>query len=465
VPLLAQLVPSNLPIAATPTVDLRVLLCAVALTACTGLAFGLAPVLRAGAGPSIEGLREGARAGGGRKERLRSALVVAEILASVVLLVSAGLLIRALDAVRGTDPGFEPAGVLTLRAELPQERYGAVAAREDFYTRVREEVEALPGVSSAGFISFLPMSSFRGGIWPVLVPGDTEAGTEVRSANNVAGLRYVTAGYFDAMGIPLRRGRPVLESDTAERPFVAVVSESFVRRYWPNQDPIGARFTFAFADREVVGVAGDVRFRGLERTSEPQVYLSSSQVPDEWIAFYAPRALAVRTGGDPAALTQEVRAIIQRADPTVAITEVQTLTDLVARDTGSRAVQVRVLAAFAVVAFLLAAVGIHGLLSFAVSQRTPEIGLRMALGAESTDIVWMIVRRGAILAVAGILPGLLLAYLAGRSLEALLAGVEPADIVTLSAAVGFALLMTILGGLAPTIRALRVDPLTALRSE
>jgi putative ABC transport system permease protein len=309
------------------------------------------------------------------------------------------------------------------------------------------------------------MSSFRGGIWPVLVPGDTEAGTEVRSANNVAGLRYVTAGYFDAMGIPLRRGRPVLESDTAERPFVAVVSESFVRRYWPNQDPIGARFTFAFAEREVVGVAGDVRFRGLERTSEPQVYLSSSQVPDEWITFYAPRALAVRTSGDAAALTQEVRAIIQRADPTVAITEVQTLTDLVARDTGSRAVQVRVLAAFAVVAFLLAAVGIHGLLSFAVSQRTPEIGLRMALGAESTDIVWMIVRRGAILAVAGILPGLLLAYLAGRSLEALLAGVEPADIVTLSAAVGFALLMTILGGLAPTIRALRVDPLTALRSE
>ena len=464
VPLLSQLIPTTLPIAA-PSVDVRVLLFAIGLTAVTGIVFGLAPVIRAGASPDLDGLREGSRSGGGQKERLRSVLVVAEIVASVVLLVSAGLLIRALMAVQGIDPGFKPDGVLTLTTYLPMPQYRLVAAREAYYSRVLQDVRALPGVAAAGFVSFLPMSSFRGGIWPVAVKGDAEAADDVRSANNVAGLRYVTPGFFQAMGMTLKRGRGIDESDGQGRQFAAVVSESFVTRYWPNQDPIGRHFTFAFADREVVGVIGDVRFRGLERVSEPQVYLSSRQVPDGAITFYAPKALAVRTIGDPSALAPTVRGIIHRADPRLPITEVQTLTQLVDLETASRSVQARVLSAFAVIAFVLAAVGIHGLLSFAVSQRTQEIGVRMALGAQRGDIVSMVCGRLVMLAVAGVVPGLILAYVAGRSMEALLAGVKPADAATLVSAVVLALVMTVAGGLAPTLRALRVDPITALRAE
>jgi ABC-type antimicrobial peptide transport system permease subunit len=244
-----------------------------------------------------------------------------------------------------------------------------------------------------------------------------------------------------------------------------VVSESFVKRYFPDQDPIGRHFTFAFAEREIVGVAADVKFRGLERKSEPQVYLSSQQVDDGTITFYAPKALAIRTSGDPAALAPAVRDIIRRADPKLPITDVQTLPDLVDLETASRAVQVRVLAAFAAVAFVLAAVGIHGLLSFAVSQRTAEISVRIALGAQRRDILAMVLSRGVKLSLAGLLPGVLLAYAAGRSMEALLAGVHPADAVTMASAVGLSVVMTIVGTLSPTLRALRVDPISALRTE
>jgi len=463
VPLFAQLVPASLPIAGSPSIDLRVLVFAVVVIVVTGLSFGLAPVLRVGGGPDLNGLREGLRSGGGRKERLRSALVVVEIAASVALLVSAGLLIRALDTVRGIDPGFNPYGVLTLRTELPIPEYRTVAARDAFYTRVRREVEALPGVTSAGFISYLPISSFRGGIWPVSVRGEIDLG--IRSANNVASLRFVTPGYFKTMGIPVKRGRDISDADTRDRQLVAVVSESFVKRYWPDEDPIGRHINFALGEREVVGVVGDVRFRGLERASEPQVYLSSAQVNDGAILFYTPRALAVRTAGSPSDLVPAVRQIIRRAEPKLPIFEVQTLEEMMDHETASRAVQARVLVGFAAIAFALAAVGIHGLLSFAVSQRVTEIGVRRALGAQSSDVLLLVLLRGLALAAAGVVPGALAAYLAGRSMEALLAGVAPADPLTLSSAVALSLVMTLLGTLAPTRRALRVDPITALRAE
>jgi putative ABC transport system permease protein len=465
VPLLNQLVPVTLPLAVTPTVDLRVLLFAMTLTIVTGLAFGLAPVLRAGASPDVEGLREGARSGGGQRERLRSALVLAEIIASVVLLVSAGLLIRALLTVQAIDPGFKAEGVLTLRTELPMPAYGKVATREAYYARVLGEIRAMPGVTAAGFVSFLPMGSMRGGIWPVVVPGDVEAASETRRSSNVAAIRYVTPGYFNAMAIPIKRGRDITAADTRDRQFVAVVSESFVRRYWPGADPIGRHFTFAYADREIVGVVTDVRFRGLEREQEPQVYLSSMQVADDAIQFYSPKELAVRTSTPPATLAPAIRAIIRQADPKLPITRVQTLSAMVDLETASRSVQVRVLSGFALVAFVLAAVGIHGLLSFAVSQRTQEIGVRMALGAQAGDILSMILRRSVVLAIAGVVPGVALAYAAGRSMEALLAGVKPADAPTLAAAVALTVVMTAAGSLAPTLRALRVDPITALRAE
>jgi predicted permease len=466
VPLLSRLVPSSLPIASSPTVDARVVALAVALAALTGIAFGIAPALRLGGHVDFQGLHEGVRSGGGRRERLRSALVLAEIAASVVLLVSAALLIRALLTIQGTDPGFDVNGVLTLRAELPVPQYAKVATRSAFHQRVLRDVRALPGVQAAGFISFLPISRVRGGIWPVKAEGDAEATASARGANNVAALRYVTPGYFAAMRIPLTRGRDVGEADTQQRPFVAVVSQSFARRYWPGQDPMGRHFEFAFADREVVGVVGDVRFRGLERTSEPQVYLPSGQVADNWTTFYAPRALAVRvSSGPPSALAPAIRTIIRDADPSVAVTEVQTLADMVDGDTASRATQVRVLGVFAAIAFVLAAVGIHGLLSFAVSQRTQEIGVRVALGAQRGDVVRMVVANAARLGALGLALGVVLAYVAGRSMEALLAGVRPSDGEAFGAAVALTAVMLVAGTLVPTLRALRIDPIAAIRSE
>jgi len=464
VPLLNRLVPTALPLSSAPTVDMRVLLFAMALTALTGIAFGLAPVLRVGGEADLGGLREGSRAGGGHKERLRSALVVAEIMASVVLLVSAGLLLRALWTVQARNPGFDAEGVLALQTPLPAETYGPVATREAFYSRVLAEVRALPGVANAAFVSYLPMGRMRGGIWPVGLDGRP---IDVAD-RQVAFIRFVTPAYFATLRIPIKRGRDIEEGDARDRQPVAVVSESFVKRYWPDQDAasvIGRHITFAFSDRVVVGVAGDVLMRGLEREPEPQVYLSSKQVADGAIIGYIPRAFVVRSSTPPEALVPSIRAIVRRVDPRLPISDVSTLSDVVDRDTASRAVQLRVLGAFAAIAFVLAGIGIHGLLSFSVSQRAQEIGVRIALGATSSDILSMVVRRSVLLALAGLVPGVALAYAAGRSMEALLAGVKPADAATMGASVTLVVVMMFLGSLLPTLRALRVDPLTAIRTE
>jgi putative ABC transport system permease protein len=459
VPLLARLVPSNLPIAQAPTLDLRVLAFAALLTVLTGIAFGVVPALRACRDAGADGLRESARSGGGRKERLRSALVIAEVTASVVLLVSAGLLLRALSRVQEVDPGFRTEGVLTLRTALPIPKYAPVAARERFYTRVLSEVRALPGVTQAAYISYLPMV-MRGGIWPISLDGQPVN----REGSNTASLRYLTPGFFAVMGVPVRRGRDVSESDTQQAPFVAVVSESFVRRYWPGQDPIGRTFTFAFKERTVVGVVGDIRVRGLERNSEPQVYLPYQQVDDGWIIGYVPKDLAIRAT-NPETLIPAVRRIIREADPEQPVSDVQLLADVVDAETAPRQAQLRVIGAFAAIAFLLAGIGIHGLLSYAVSQRTREIGVRIALGAQPGDILRLVLRDGFVLSSLGVVFGVALAYAAGRGIEALLFGVRPNDPATYAAAVSLALVMTVAGSLVPALRAVRVDPTIAIRAE
>ena len=460
VPLLARLVPGTLPIAEAPAVDLRVLGFAALLTVVTGIVFGFAPLPRSGGETEFGGLREGPRSGGGRKERLKSSLVVIEIVASVVLLVSAGLLLRALWSIQSVNPGFRTENVLTLRTALPLPRYAGTAMREEFYTRVLSEVRALPGVTSAAYISFLPIAH-GGGIWPVGIDGLPATAEDDR----LASLRYVTPQFFGTLEIPLRLGRDIEEQDTRDRPFVAVVSDSFARRFWPNQDPIGRHFQFASADRVVVGVVGDIRVRGLEQPSEPQVYLSYKQVPDGSIISYVPKDLVVRSSSAVAVLVPPLRAIIQRVDPGQPISNVRTLAEIVDGDTASRSVQARVLGAFAAIAILLAGVGIHGLLSFSISQRAHEIGVRIALGARPIHIVSLVMGRSALLAVGGVVPGIALAYAGGRAMESLLAGLRPDDAVTFGAAVGVSVMMTLAGSLGPTLRALRVDPMSAIRAE
>jgi putative ABC transport system permease protein len=387
-------------------------------------------------------------------------LAIAEVAGCVVLLVSSGLLIRALWRIQSVDPGFRTDGVLSLRTSLPMPKYEKPEVREAFYARVLSEARQLPGVTGLAYISFLPMI-MRGGIWPVEIEGRPED----IAVRQTASLRFVTPGFFAVLGIPRLMGRDIGDSDTRDAMLAAVVSESFVRKYWPGQNPIGRRFNFGEHQRTVIGVVGDIRVRGLERNSEPQVYLAYKQHLNGVTVWYAPKDLVIRASGNTASLASALRRIIHEADPEQPVSNVRMLADIVEAETAPRQVQVTVLGAFALVSFLLAAIGIHGLLSFAVSNRTQEIGVRIALGATRGNILAMVMREGIVLSVIGIALGTVLAYAVGLNLQALLAGVKPGDSATFLSAIALCLVMTLAGSLMPALRAVRVDPTTAIRVE
>ena len=461
VPLLTRLVPTTLPIAQTPTVDPRIVLFAAFITLITGVGFGVLPAWRSAGQLDIAGLRDGSRSVGGRRERARSVLVVAEVMASVVLLISAGLLMRALLRLQDRDPGFRVANVLTLRTDLPQPKYDSTDRRITFYSEVLTRIRAIPGVTNAAYGTGLPMV-MTGGIWRVIPDGQAPDAGPIERASS----RFVSPGYFESLRIPLKRGRDFDETDDRNHPGAAVVSESFVRKFFRNEEPIGKRFTFrGDLPLTVVGIVGDVRVRGPEQTSEPQVYMSYRQFPDGQGNFYAPKDLVIRSSIAASTLIPAVRRIVQRVDPEQPISNIRSLSEIVSDATAARSVQVRILLAFAAIAFILAAIGIHGLLSFSVSSRQHEIGVRIALGAQRGDIMRMVMRQGAILAAAGVIPGLLIAYAAGRSMQGLLAGIEPADAVTFISAGALCVVMTMIGTFVPARRAVRVDPSTAFRSE
>ncbi len=460
-PVAARLVPNTLPITELPVVDLRLLLFAALVTVATGAGFGVLPAWRAGrVDPSA--LAEGARTGSSRAtERLRSTLVVAEVTASVVLLVAAGLLIRALWNVQRVDPGFAPDGVISMRTILPWPKYERMERRAQFYRRVLGDIRNLPGVAAAAYTSYLPLGAMRGGIWGASL----DVRQTDRARMRAASVRFVTPGFFRTLRIPLRAGRDVDDRDTLTSPLVAVVSESFVKEHTPGDSPIGRRLFVGSRELIIVGVAGDVRVRGLERASEPQVYFAYAQQPDSSYINYTPKDLIVRSTADPATLLPAVRAIIAKADPQQPISDVRTMSEVVGGETAPRTAQVRVLGAFAALALLLAGIGLHGLLAFSVSSRSREIGVRIALGALPRDIVSMVLRHGLALAGVGAIVGVALAFAAGRSMQGLLAGVSPADVTTLAAAVGLVLLATLLGTVIPARRAMRIDPLDAIRTE
>lgn len=458
-PSLARLVPDALPISGVPQMNLRVFAFAAGLTVVTCLAFGMAPALRASRKIDLDTLR-GRSATAGRSDRIRTMLVLAEVICTIILLVGSALLVKALWRIQSVDPGFRADNVLTLRTTLPLPKYNDVDSRTRFYSQVLTRTRALPGVSSAAYISFLPMV-FRGGIFPVTVPGTAiDESAPVQST-----IRFVTPDFFTTLGIPLHRGRDVNDRDTFKAPFVAVISESLAQRLWPGQDPVGHQLNVAFFDRTVVGVVSDISTRGLERTSEPQVYLSSQQVQDGFLPFFSPKDLVIRTSGNPESLTPALREIIHEADPEQSISDVRMLEDIVLFQTDSRRSQIRVLGAFTIIAFLLAAVGIYGLLSFAVSTRTQEVGVRLALGATPANILNMFLRRGLMLGVWGLVIGVPLAYLAARGIGVLLFNVEPDDLMIYAGTSLLVLLMILVGSFIPAVRASRVSPTISIRNE
>ena len=458
VPLFSTLVPATLPVAEQPALDLRVLGVAAAFSALTALGFGIYPAWRAGR-TGFDALREGSRGGGGAKQRVRAVLVTVEVAISVLLLITSGLLIRAVWRVQAVDPGFVSENVLTVRTALPRPKYDDPRRRTAYYERVLVDVRSLPGVHSAGFISGLPLV-VQGLITGVEIPGQNMRNYRQSGVSH----RWITSGYFKTMGIPLLRGRDVEDGDTFDRPWVAVVSKSFGDRYWPNEDPIGKQFRHRNRVRTIVGVVGDVRVRGLERNSEPQMYLPAQQA-DAVPANYDPKDLVVRHSGSGETLISAIREIVRAADPEQPISDVRTLDAVLAGDTATRRAQLDVLGVLALVAVLLSGVGIYGLLAYTVSQRSREIGVRLALGAEPAQVGRMIFSDGMRVALFGIIPGVLVAYAVGRWMSTLLFGVSPADPATFAVAVGVAIAITFAGSIVPALRAVRVTPMSVLKVE
>jgi predicted permease len=456
IPSLSLLVPSTMPVSAVPRIDWHVLLFALGVTVVTGIAFGTLPALRSSA--SALSIRSGTST---PKDRVRRVLVVVQVAASIALVLCTGLLIRALNKLQNVNPGFAVDQMLAFRTALPFPKYMQTAKRQNYYDSVLNNIRTLPGVRAASVTSFRPMGDFRGGIWPVRLPG------EVRDYHICS--RFLAPGYFDTMRIPILRGRDFLPSDGPQSQLVAIVSESFVKEHWAGETAVGRSFENRIDNRTytVIGVAGDVKFRGIEGSSEPQVYLAASQMQDRWFVWFTPKDFVVSTAPtvDPITLMPAIRRIVAQADPLQPISDVQTFQDLIDAETAARRVQLWVIAAFAIAAFVLAGVGIHGLLSFAVAQRTQEIGLRRALGAGTGSIASLVLNEALLLGVVGSVVGLLAAYGLARSMEALLAGVPPTDLATIGASIGAAILMTLLGTMLPTIRAMRVDPAIALRTE
>jgi predicted permease len=461
VPVAASLVPTQLPIAEAPSLDWRMVAIAVAATVVTGLAFGLAPAWRLSRAGADVGLRHGARVFGTRStERARAGFVVAQVAATVALLVVAGLFLQALWRVRQIDPGFRADGVLTARIELPMPAYAGTKAREAFYARVLDEVRRQPGVTSAAYTSFLPIV-MRGGVWPMLTNATT-----VADDARMASVRFVTPGYFAAMGVRMVSGRDIAPTDGEGTGPVAVVSESFARTHWPGQDPLGEHVGTPYTPQaQVVGVVGDVRVRGLERESEPQIYFASAQMEDGSVLFYAPKDLVVRTAGPIEGLAGAIRRAVAGVDPLLPVTGVRPLSRVLDLDTESRRVQIDVLLGFSSLALLLVLVGVHSLLAYVVAARTQEIGVRMALGASPARVCGLVLSRTLVLSALGVTLGCAVAFAASRSLGALLAGVSPADLSTYGAAALVSAGTALAASALPASRAARVDPLSAMRTE
>lgn len=456
-PVLGRFVPSTLPVAEIPRIDIRVMLFALGLTVLVAISFSVLPALRTFRGNN--GFQTRANTGR-RSDRARRILVVVQVAASLALVASTGLLVRALLKVNGQAPGFTVDGKLVFRTSLAFPQYLKSATRQQFYRSVLAGIENLPGVKSAAVVSFRPMYDFRGGIWPVTVPGEAN--------DAIAAARFVTPGYFKTMGTPMLLGRDFTDADKRGGLPVAVVSESFAKAHWPGQNAVGRQFTNTLnkVAYTVAGVVANVRFRGVDRDMEPQMYFSAYQVEDNWFPWFAPKDFIVATNlEDPSSLLPSIRAIVREADATLPVSDIQTFVELIENDTLARRAQLWVTGGFSLAAFLLAGIGIHGLLSFAVSKRTQEIGLRRALGATAGQIASLVVGEAAILSAIGASIGLTVAYLVALGMEKVLVGVPPADPLTVALGVAAALAMTLMGASIPAFRALRVDPSEALRAE
>jgi len=462
VDLLVATAPEGLPRAAEIQVNWGVAAVTLFISTATGLLFGLAPALHSSRVDVHKAMSEGARDTGSRAGRVRSALVVAQVALALVLLLGAGLMLRSFRALSQLNPGFEPRGALTASIALPQEKYSEDARVVGFYEELLRRAASLPGVSAAGATTILPLTvqtdnSFQ--IEGKATPADA-------SAPN-AQFRMVTPGYFRAMGTPLVAGRDVSDKDRAEAPLVVVVNQSLARRYWAGEDPLGKRIRLFGLRRNgapwpwatVVGVAADVRELGLEQDARPTMYVNALQAAPQQLT------LVVRTMGAPLSLANGLRRELSALDSELPLYNVETLEAVVERTVGQRRFATDLLALFAAVALILSAVGIYGMASYSVTQRTRELSIRIALGANQLTVMRLVLGQALRLAVWGVGLGLVAGFVLTRLIASLLFGVGAGDPVTL---LGISLLMglvVLLASAVPTWRATRIEPMVALRGE
>ena len=443
-------------------VDLRVLGFTFGISIITGLVFGLAPALQISKPNLVESLKESGRGSGpsSSRNRLRSALVVSEIALTLVLLVCAGLLIRTVTRLRNVDTGFNVKNVLTMTLGLPAVKYPKPENYVAFNQQVTERIAALPGVKAVGTTSVMPLSSNFDGRGLVVEDQPRTRGEEI-----TVDLYVTTPGYLRAMEIDTLKGRSIGAEDTVDSEKIALINATMASRLWPNQDPLGKRIKFPGSDknpqpwRTVVGVVSDVAQYALDKEPPMQMYLPHSQFPTSF------NSIVVKTEGDPMAMTSLVRREILAVDKDQAVFNVTTLEELRGESILIRKFFMLLLLVFAVLALTLAAVGIYGVMSYVASQRTHEIGIRMALGAQASDVLKLLIGGGMALAFIGVAAGLAGAFALTRVMAGLLFGVSATDMLTfVSVSVGL-IVVALLACYIPARRATKVDPLVALRYE
>jgi len=462
---LVALSPDSLPRAREIGFDWRVLAFTGAIAIATGIVFGLVPAIWSSRSNLVGALKEGSRGATAGHGRLRKALVVAEVALSLMLLVGAGLMLRSFSRLCDVNPGFRTDHALTLRISLPVPDGQISAADEDrfvnFFDRALVRLRELPGVSAAGATNMIPLD---GNGTDRLI--DVEGYVARDAADKPdAQNRQATPGWFAAMGIPLMRGRIIEPTDDDKSPRVVVVNETFAKQFFPDGEAIGKRIrlgklTNEFPWATIVGIVGDVRGFALDEPPLPTMYWPVAQ-----IRATPALAIVVRTQGDPAALSSAVRGALAEIDSTQPIYDMQTLDQLVAKSLGQRRFTLTLMLLFGVIALVLSAVGIYGVMAFAVSQRTQEIGIRMALGASALDVLKLMLRNGMFLAVIGAVIGLAGAFAITRFMSSLLFGVSPTDVVTFGLVTAGLLLVALVACYLPARRATKVDPLIALRYE
>jgi putative ABC transport system permease protein len=455
---LVVLASRQIPRATEVHVDGTVFLFLLGVCLLCGIIFGLVPAFQSTGRDVQEGLKEGGRSGGvgGHSEGYRNALVIAEFALALVLLIGAGLLLRSFVALNSVDSGVKASGVLTMSVSLPQGKYPNASMWQRFYEPALERIQALPGVRAVGMIKLLPLQNW-GTNGDFVIEGRPLAEVGQRP---FAESRDISPGYFRAMGIPIVRGRDLSGQDSATSLPVVMINEALARKYFKGEDPLGQKIQWDSL-RTIVGVAGSIHQAGLDRAPLPEVYFPAAQRPGS----IAGMTLVISASVEPTSLTHAVESAIRSVDPSQPVFGVKTMERVVTDSLSSQRLYVWLLGVFAAIALILASAGIYGVMSYLVTRRTQEFGVRMALGASTRDILRMVLRQSLVLIAVGVAIGLAGAFAVTRVLTNFLFGVKPTDLATFGAVSMVLVIVALVATYLPALRATKVDPMVALRYE